>query len=65
MSNGGDDAGITRREAIAAGLTGAAMGSAVAGSGGGSPGAPKGRRMPVVFLPPPGSRTRARSTSCR
>jgi aromatic ring-opening dioxygenase catalytic subunit (LigB family) len=54
MSNGGDDEGITRREAIAAGVTGAAIvaaGSTLAGSGDASAGAPKGQRMPVVFLP--------------
>lgn len=54
MSTGGDDEGITRREAIAAGITGAAMvaaGTAMAGSGNGSTRAPKGQRMPVVFLP--------------
>ncbi|WNG36855.1 dioxygenase [Archangium violaceum] len=59
MSNGGDDEGITRREAIAAGITGAAMvaaGAAVVGSDSASAGTPKGgtpksERMPVVFLP--------------
>lgn len=46
MSNGKTDEGITRREAIAAGVTGAAMVAA-----GVAVSAPKGERMPTVFLP--------------